>query len=138
MEIGDALRGYLALASGLTEVTRERAKAAAQTLAAQGEQASSVAEDLWRTSRANRTAMVELIRQESERMLRRAGLASAERLREVEGRLRAVERQLAARSTTSGRGSATQPPAAKKSPAKKAAGSARKAAKKTAARKSSS
>lgn len=117
MEIGDAVRGYLALASGLTEVTRERAKAAAQSLAAQSEQAGALAEDLWRTSRANRVAMVELIRQETERVLRRAGLASADRLRDLEARLRSVERQLATARTatrpTAGKSTATKSTAKK-------------------------
>ncbi|MGH8969252.1 MAG: phasin family protein, partial [Actinomycetes bacterium] len=63
----DGLRGYLQLANGLTDVTRERARAAARTLLSQGEagvdavvpqpmreQVGSLADDLIATSRANR------------------------------------------------------------------------------------
>lgn len=80
--IGQALRGYLDLANGLTQAPRA--------------QAAALAEDLLRTSRANRAALSALIRQEVDRGLARAGLASAEALDVLDRRLRAVERQLAA------------------------------------------
>ena len=55
--VRDALSNYLTLASGLTEVTRQRARAAAKALVAQGgatvEQVSSLAEEMLHTSRAN-------------------------------------------------------------------------------------
>ncbi len=38
----DGLRGYLQLANGLTDVTRERARAAAKALVAQGRPASAL------------------------------------------------------------------------------------------------
>ena len=62
----DGLRGYVQLASGLTDVTRERARAAARALVAQGgrrgrarrrcrHRCPRVTEDLLATSKANRT-----------------------------------------------------------------------------------
>ncbi len=63
----DGVKAYVQLASGLTDVTRERALAAARTLVAQGEagvgavvpdtmrvQVSSVTDDLIATGKANR------------------------------------------------------------------------------------
>lgn len=83
----DGLRGYLQLASGLTDVTRERALAAARALAAQGEagveavvpesvrtQVSALADDLVATSKANRDLLVSLVRVEVERSVARLGL----------------------------------------------------------------
>jgi polyhydroxyalkanoate synthesis regulator phasin len=94
---GDALRGYLALATGLTDVTRARATAAAKALVAQGEatrqQASMLAEDLLKTSRSNRDALVALVRYEIDRALKRAGLATAESVTQLEERLRELEKQ---------------------------------------------
>ena len=83
----DGLRGYLQLATGLTDVTRERALAAAKALAAQGEasvgvvvpesvrtQVSALADDLVATSKANRDLLVSLVRVEVERSVARLGL----------------------------------------------------------------
>lgn len=98
--IGDALRGYLALANGMSEVTKARAGAAVRALVAQGEltagQASALAEDLRRTSRTNRDALLAIVRQEVDRALNRAGLAGADQVDALDRRLRLVERKLAA------------------------------------------
>jgi polyhydroxyalkanoate synthesis regulator phasin len=141
----DGLRGYLQLATGLTEVTRERARAAARSLVAQGgagvdavvpapvkSQVTTLTEDLLATSKANRDLLVHLVRGEVERSVARLGLVSradldAERRRadRLAARVRELETTVppAARATT-----------AKKSTAKKTA--AKKAvAKKTPARK---
>jgi hypothetical protein len=95
----DALRGYMQLASGLTDVTRQRALAAAKQLLDQGgdvvdhamasatsqaapsaaavrRQASVLAEELIATSRINRDLLVGLIRTEVERAVERLGLLS--------------------------------------------------------------
>lgn len=122
--IGDALRGYLTLASGLTEVTRERATRAARGLVAQGEatraQAGALAEDLVRNSRANRDMLVALVRQEIERTVRGAGLASAESLDALDQRLRLLERRVAAGDGSGSSG--TRPASTKRAaPAKQAA-----------------
>ena len=81
----DGLRGYLQLASGLTDVTRERARAAARAVVAQGgavvptsvqAQVSTLTEDLMATSKANRHLLVNLVRGEVERSVARMGLVS--------------------------------------------------------------
>jgi polyhydroxyalkanoate synthesis regulator phasin len=94
----DALRGYLTLATGLTEVTRERATAAARTLASQGEataeQVQSIALDLVATSQSNRAALTALVRYEVDRTLSRFGLATAEEIAAMAARLQTVEAEL--------------------------------------------
>ena len=138
----DGLRGYLQLASGLTDVTRERARAAARALVAQGgagvdavvpapvkSQVSTLTEDLLATSKANRDLLVHLVRGEVERSVARLGLVSkadldAERRRgdRLEAKVRELETTVPARST------------AKKATAKKATAK-KTTAKKTAAKK---
>ena len=110
----DALKSYLALASGVTDVTRQRAVAAAKALVAQGEataeQVTGLAEDLVAQTRQNREAVVSLVTFEVDRALGRVGLASMDEVAVLTERVHALEAQLAA---------ATEPAPAKKSPAKK-------------------
>ena len=146
----DGLKAYVQLASGLTEVTRERALAVARTLVAQGEagvgavlpdtmreQVASVTDDLIATSKANRDLLVGLVRAEVDRSVSRMGLVSAAELtaatRRAESlgdRVQELERALR---------SARSAPSAKKSTAKKSTArkTAKKAAKKSTAKKSS-
>ena len=113
----DALKSYLALAGGVTEVTRQRALAAAKALVAQGEataeQVSSLAEDLLTQSRQNREAVLTLVSFEVDRALGRVGLASTDEVTALTERVRHLEAQVA-QLTNAGA------PAAKKAPAKKA------------------
>jgi polyhydroxyalkanoate synthesis regulator phasin len=149
--VKDALRGYLALASGVTEVTAARARSAARTLVEQGEstagQVTALAEDLVATSRRNREGLLLIVRHEVEATLRRLGLGAAgdvdalnQRVRRLEQALREAERKAvgsdatSSPTTTNKQAAGKKSPARKKSPAKKAA--ARKSAvKRTAARK---
>ncbi len=93
--VRDALRGYLSLASGLTEVTVGRATTAAKALVSQGEataeQVSALADDLVDTSRRNREAVTTLVRYEMEQTLRRLGLAPADEVVALTERVRALE-----------------------------------------------
>ena len=77
----DALKAYLSMAAGLSEVTRQRAVSAAKALVSQGEataeQVTSLAEDLVAQSRANREAVAALVKFEVDRTLGRVGLADA-------------------------------------------------------------
>lgn len=131
----EALKSYLTLAAGVTEVTRQRAMAAAKALVAQGEataeQVSSLAEDLLTQTRQNREAVASLVGFEVDRALGRVGLASADEVTALTERVRALETALA--TAAGGAGSA---PAAK-APAKKAAtaAAATAPAKKTPAKK---
>ena len=102
----DALRGYVQLANGLTDVTRQRATQVARQLLEQGgdvvdhavstavsgnvaRQAQSLAEDLLATSRTNRDLLVGLVRTEVERAVGRLGLVGAD---ELAAMVRLVER----------------------------------------------
>ncbi len=140
----DGLRGYLQLATGLTDVTRERARAAARALVAQGEagvdavvpgpvrsQVTSLTDDLLATSKANRDLLVHLVRGEVERSVGRLGLVSraeldAERRRadRLEGKVRELETRAAATPRRTTKATTTKAPAtkapAKKAPTKKA------------------
>lgn len=109
----DALKGYLALANGLTEVTRQRATAAAKALVAQGEatagQVSNLADDLVSQSKSNRDAVAALVKYEVDRTLGRVGLASSEEVGELTDRIRALEtavRKLAQAGPAGGAGAA--------------------------------
>ena len=146
----DALKSYLALASGLTDVTRQRANAAAKALVAQGEataeQVQSLAEDLLNQSRSNREAISALVKYEVDRALTRVGLATNDEVAELTKRVRQLEGKVretvgAALNRTPAKKAAKKAPAkkaaAKKAPAKKATKAAAKKApaKKAAAKK---
>src|SRR3954453_5374662 len=76
--VRDALRGYLALASGVTEVTAARARSAAPVLVEPGRataaQLTALTDDLVASSRRNREGLVLIVRQEVETTLRPLGL----------------------------------------------------------------
>ena len=134
--MNEALKGYLALATGLTEVTRQRATSAAKALVAQGEAAAgsvtSIADDLVAQSKSNREAVTALVKFEVDKALGRVGLATAEEVKELTSRIRHLEKELR---------EARKSPAAKKAPAKSPSKSPAKApakaapAKKAAAKK---
>lgn len=96
--VRDAVRGYLALASGVTEVTAARARTAAKALVEQGEatagQVSALAEDLLSTSRRNRESLAVLVRHEVEQAVKRLGLAPAGDVEELTRRVRELERSV--------------------------------------------
>ena len=125
--VKDALRGYLALASGVTEVTAARARSAARVLVEQGEatasQVTSLAEDLAATSRRNREGLLLIVRHEIESTLRRFGLGAAgdvDALTQRVRRLEQVVRDLGREPDVDRRnGSAPSTPPVKKSAAKK-------------------
>jgi len=126
--VRDALRNYLSLATGLVDVPRQQAVRAAKALVSQGEatagQASSIAEDLVGTSRANRDALLQLVRYEVDRGLGRLGLATADEVRELTDRVHHLEVEVRGLRAEAGAGATpnagTKTAAAKKSPAKKA------------------
>lgn len=117
----DAIKGYLELATGITEVTRQRARTAAKALVAQGEatagQVQSLTDDLVSQSKANREAVTALVRFEVEKTLGRVGLVSKDEVDALKARIKVLEGEL--RKTRTGGGAAAKP-AAKKAPAKKA------------------
>jgi len=151
----DGLRGYIQLANGLTDVTRERARSAAKALLAQGEvsvgavvpapvrsQVGALTDDLLATSRANRDLLVNLVRAEVERSVARLGLVSAQELsastrrsRALERRVEELEQELRAAARSTAGASTAKKSTARKSTAKKTTAK-NTAAKKTSTRKS--
>jgi polyhydroxyalkanoate synthesis regulator phasin len=130
----DGLRGYIQLANGLTDVTRERARSAARAMLAQGEvgvgavvpapvrsQVGALTDDLLATSRANRDLLVNLVRAEVERSVARLGLVSAQELSAATRRARGLERRVGEleEELRSARRSTAKKSTAKKSTAKK-------------------
>ena len=154
----DGLRGYLQLANGLTDVTRERALATAKALATQGAavvpapvgaQVSSLTEDLLAASKANRALLLHLIQAEIERSVARLGLVSMHELDAANRRAKGLERRVAeledelrksstARKAAVTRAKKTTKKTARKSTATKTAKKSTKksTAKRTAARRS--
>lgn len=139
----DALKTYLAMATGLSDVSRKKAKAAAKKLAKRGgatvEQIQALTEDLVSTSTTNRDALQKIVRLEVDRALGLVGLATAEEVDTLTTRVRDLERQLAeanSKIAESKIAAAEAPPApapAKRAPAKKApAAPVKKTAAKTA------
>jgi polyhydroxyalkanoate synthesis regulator phasin len=133
--VREAVRGYLALATGVTEVTATRARAAANALVEQGEatagQVSALAEDLLSTSRRNRDSLAVLVRHEVEQAVKRLGLAPAgdveeltRRVRELEQKVRELKTAPAPAKKTTPQKPTPQKPAARADGARKSAAKA--------------
>lgn len=154
----DALRSYLQLASGLTDVTKERAKAAAQALVSGNPlesgtsavtalgttvtaNAGALADDLVAASKANRKLLVGLIRSEIDRAVHRLGLATGDEVTALSERVARMEGAASGVNASSATKSPASESAARRTPAKKTATktSARKktAVKKTAVKQTS-
>jgi polyhydroxyalkanoate synthesis regulator phasin len=159
----DALRGYVQLANGLTEVTRQRAQQAAKALLQQTgaeplakdltTRVTDLADEIVATSKSNRALLQAIIGNEVEGAVARLGFVRAEEVDALTRRIDALEREAeqakaapAAEPAPVKKAAVKKAPvkkaAVKKAPAKKAAKKAtakapvKKAAKKTAARKS--
>jgi hypothetical protein len=127
----ESVRGYVQLASGLSELTRARATEAAHgLLSLQGAgietgsklavQVSALAEELLAAATANRHNLTTLVRTEVDAAVNRIGLVPAEQLQESRAELAALRAELAALRASSSRGTAAKKAPAKKAPAKKA------------------
>jgi polyhydroxyalkanoate synthesis regulator phasin len=96
----EAWRAYLELAIGATDATRKKATRAVRRLvgksAVPAEQLQRMAEDLVKTSAANREAMTKLVRYELDRALGAVGLATADEVAALTERVRELEAQLRA------------------------------------------
>lgn len=141
----ESVRGYVQLASGLSELTRARATEAAHgLLSLQGSgietggklavQVSALAEELLAAATANRHNLTALVRSEVDAAVNRLGLVSTERLLESQEETAQLRAEVAALRSATSRGAAVKKSAAKKTAPKKAP--VKKAAvKKTAAKK---
>ena len=148
----DALRGYVQLANGLTEVTRQRAQQAAKALLQQtGADAltsgltgkvTDLADEIVATSKSNRQLLQAIVANEVEGAVARLGFVRSEEVAALTRRVEGLERELAdanealaATAPAAASGSAPVKAPAKKAPVKKA--SAKKpVAKKAPAKKS--
>lgn len=139
----DALRGYVQLANGLTEVTRQRAQQAAKALLQQTgaetlttgltTKVGDLADEIVATSKSNRQLLQAIVANEVEGAVARLGFVRAEEVAALSRRLEGLERELAEANTAAGAGKTA---AAKKSSAAKkstTAGARKSAAKKTTA-----
>ncbi|MCH9815070.1 MAG: polyhydroxyalkanoate synthesis protein PhaF [Actinomycetia bacterium] len=99
----DVLRGYVHVATGLTDVTRQRAKDIADLLVTQGvdagsksqEQVQALTDELMENSRTNRDLLTGLIRTEVERAVNRLGFVREDELAAVRQHVHRLEDQLA-------------------------------------------
>lgn len=99
----EGLRGYLQLASGVTEVTASKARDAAMSLVNQGMQLTGktpdmvgsvqdIADDLVATSKQNREMLVGMIRTEVDRAVGRMGFVREDELAALRARVERLER----------------------------------------------
>ena len=113
----DALKGYVQLATGLTEVTAAKARDAASALVNQGtqwtgkssdamESVQDIADDLLVTSQQNREALKEMILTEVDRAVGRLGFVREDELAALRVRVERLESGADAPSTASGAPSA--------------------------------
>jgi polyhydroxyalkanoate synthesis regulator phasin len=129
----DALRGYVQLANGLTEVTKQRAQQAAKALIQQTgaenltsgltTRVSDLTDEIVATSKSNRALLQAIVANEVEGAVARLGFARVEELAALSRRIEALERKQAATPDLSTPAPAESAPAKKtpaKAPAKKA------------------
>jgi polyhydroxyalkanoate synthesis regulator phasin len=145
----DAVRGYVQLASGLTEVTKQKAQAAAKALLQQTgadaltSKVSDLADEIVATSKSNRQLLQAIVANEVEGAVARLGFVRSEEVAALTRRVKALETELAEAHAAGPVpdplvGDApvlTKKEAAKKASPKKAVPLAKKAAAKKAAKK---
>jgi hypothetical protein len=124
----DTVRGYAQLASGLGDVTRQRASQVAKQIVEQGgvvvsgvassagsadvaKQVQGLAEDLLATARTNRDLLIGLIRTEVERTVNRLGLVGADELNAMARVVERLQNQLDAAIAFGGRPGPSRPAA---------------------------
>ena len=101
----DDLRGYLQLATGLTEVTANKAKEAAMSLVGQGfslstkapdvvGQVQELADDLMSTSKTNRELLVSMIRSEVDKAVGRMGFVREDELAALRRHVQRLEQHI--------------------------------------------
>lgn len=117
---------YMELATGLREVTRQRAEQVVKTLVKQGEVAADnmerLVEDLLQRSEKNRKTVSQLVKSETERAVGRLGLARQKDVERLQAKVTKLEKQLSGGATKSApaKKSAAAKRTARKSTAKKA------------------
>ncbi|TCN31600.1 poly(hydroxyalkanoate) granule associated protein phasin [Kribbella orskensis] len=132
----DAVRGYIQLASGLTEVTKQRAQQAAKALLQQtgadtlttglSTKVTDLADEIVATSKSNRQLLQAIVANEVEGAVARLGFVRSEEVAALTRRVENLERELADADEAETVHDASAPfaepaPAAKKAAAKKVA-----------------
>jgi polyhydroxyalkanoate synthesis regulator phasin len=138
----DALRGYVQLANGLTEVTRQRAQQAAKALLQQTgadaltsgltSKVTDLADEIVATSKSNRQLLQAIVANEVEGAVARLGFVRSEEVAALTRRVEGLERELADANDALASATAPAPAAA---PVAGSAPAAKKAAKKAPAKK---
>ena len=94
----EALRTYLELAMGITDASRKRVRKVVKDAVGKSgvtaDQVRTMTGDLLAANTANREALAKLVKFEVDRALGVVGLATAEEVSELTGRVRDLERQL--------------------------------------------
>jgi len=101
----DDIRGYLQMASGLTEVTAAKAREIAMALVGQGMslgtkapdvvgQVQELADDLVATSKGNRDLLTNMIRSEVDKAVGRMGFVREDELAALRGHVQRLENEL--------------------------------------------
>jgi hypothetical protein len=120
----DALRGYVQLANGLTEVTRQRAQQAAKALLQQSgaesltTRVSDLADEIVATSKSNRQLLQAIVANEVEGAVARLGFARVEEVAALSRRIQKLEGELAEAHSAAADPSAPAAPAPAKTAAK--------------------
>jgi polyhydroxyalkanoate synthesis regulator phasin len=120
--VTDALRGYVQLANGLTEVTRQRAQQAAKALLQQSgadkltsgltARVSDLADEIIATSKSNRQLLQAIVANEVEGAVARLGFVRVEEVAALSRRIETLEREVAGASAAAADLSAPAAPAA--------------------------
>ncbi len=138
----DAVRGYVQLANGLTEVTKQKAQAAAKALLQQTgadaltTRASDLADEIVATSKSNRQLLQAIVSNEVEGAVARLGFVRSEEVAALTRRVKALESELAEAQAAAPAPAPAKKVAAKKAvPAKKAPLAKKAAAQKAVAKK---
>ncbi len=107
----EALRGYVQLASGLTEVTKQKAQAAAKALLQQtgaenltsglSTKVSDLADEIVATSKSNRQLLQAIVTNEVEGAVARLGFVRTEEVAALTRRVQRLETELAEARATS-------------------------------------
>jgi hypothetical protein len=119
----EALRGYVALANGLTEVSRRKALDTARAVLSPSpgqdgapvqRQVQQLADELHATARSNRELLQHLVRGEVQRAARALGLVREAEFSALSARVERVERALAATPSTAGHRAGSKTSASKR------------------------
>jgi polyhydroxyalkanoate synthesis regulator phasin len=135
----DALRGYVQLANGLTEVTKQRAQQAAKALLQQSgadsltsgltARVSELADEIVATSKSNRQLLQAIVANEVEGAVAKLGFVRVEEVSALSRRIETLEREVAqTHAATAAPSAPSAPPPTASAPAASAPAASARAA----------